>query len=80
MARGFTQIYGVDYYETYSLVARLASFHLLMAIAARNRWAIDAFNFDQPSLTVNWGMKKLFTLSNRLDMKQMITMIGCTGC
>jgi reverse transcriptase-like protein len=34
VARGFTQIYGVDYYETYSPVARLVLFQLLMAITA----------------------------------------------
>ena len=50
VARGFTQIYGVDYFETYSPVARLASFRLLMAIAARNGWLLDNFDFDQAFL------------------------------
>ena len=36
VAKDFTQIYGVDYYETYAPVAKLASFRLLLAIAARN--------------------------------------------
>ena len=44
VAKGFTQIYGVDYYETYAPVARLASFQLLLAIAARNGWAVDTFD------------------------------------
>ena len=34
VARGFTQIYGVDYYETYAPVARLASFRVILAVAA----------------------------------------------
>ena len=34
VAKGFTQIYGVDYYETYAPVARLASFRILLALAA----------------------------------------------
>jgi Reverse transcriptase (RNA-dependent DNA polymerase)/GAG-pre-integrase domain len=50
VARGFTQIYRVDYYETYSPVARLASFRLLMAIAARNGWTLNNFDFDQAFL------------------------------
>ena len=45
MARGFTQIYSVNYYETYLPVARLASFQLLMAIAAWNSWPVDALDF-----------------------------------
>jgi len=31
---GFTQIYGVDYYNTFSLVAHLTSFRVLMALIA----------------------------------------------
>jgi Reverse transcriptase (RNA-dependent DNA polymerase) len=34
VARGFTQIYGVDYYETYAPVAKLATFRLITAITA----------------------------------------------
>ena len=50
VARGFTQIYGVDYYETYAPVARLASFRLMLALAARNGWTVDNFDFDQAYL------------------------------
>ena len=46
VARGFTQIYGVDFYETYAPVAKLATFHLITAIAAHNGWPLDSFNFD----------------------------------
>ena len=34
VARGFTQVYRVDYYETYEPVAKLATFRLITAIAA----------------------------------------------
>jgi Reverse transcriptase (RNA-dependent DNA polymerase) len=50
VARGFTQIYGVDYYETYSPDARLTSFRLMLALATRNGWAINNFDFDQAYL------------------------------
>src|SRR5580765_1363923 len=50
VARGFTQVYGVDYYETYAPVARLASFRMLLAMANRNRWPADSFDFDSAYL------------------------------
>src|SRR5260370_7152308 len=45
VARGFTQIYGVDYFDTYSPVAKLSSIRLILAIAARYDWDIDSFDF-----------------------------------
>jgi hypothetical protein len=48
--RGFTQIYGVDYYNTYSPVTCLASFHLILAIAARNNWKVKVFDFNSAYL------------------------------
>ena len=50
VARGFTQIYGIDYYETYAPVARLASLRILLALAARNDWYIHTFDFDSAFL------------------------------
>jgi hypothetical protein len=55
VAKGFTQIYGVDYYETYAPVARLTSFRLLLALAARNGWAVDTFDFDSAYLNSKLG-------------------------
>ena len=50
VARGFTQIHGVDYYEMYAPVARLASFRILLAMANRNGWPADSFDFDSAYL------------------------------
>ena len=37
VAKGFTQVHGVDYYNTWAPVAKLASICLLLAIAAQNQ-------------------------------------------
>ena len=50
VAHSFTQIQGVDYYETYSPVARMASFCTIIMIAAQNDWDINSFNFDSTYL------------------------------
>src|SRR5712671_202343 len=45
VARGFTQVFGQDYYDTFLPVARLASFRAVLALAAHFDWEIDMFNF-----------------------------------
>ena len=53
VARGFTQIYSVDFYETYAPVAQLSSLQLLLAMAnSRNGWPVDSFNFDSAYLNL----------------------------
>jgi len=37
VARGFSQVYGQDYFETYALVTQLTSIRVLLAVAARHR-------------------------------------------
>jgi transposase InsO family protein len=46
VARGFTQIYGVYYFTTFSPVAKLSSFRTILAIAARHDWEIESFDFN----------------------------------
>jgi transposase InsO family protein len=46
VARGFTQIYGVDYFDTYSPVAKMASVRTILAMAARFDWDIESFDFN----------------------------------
>ena len=52
VARGFTQTHGIDYYEMHAPVARLASFQLLIAMANRNEWPLDSFDFDSAYLNL----------------------------
>lgn len=40
VARGFTQVYGVDYAETYAPVARYSSIRLILALAAHYNWEL----------------------------------------
>jgi hypothetical protein len=40
VAKGYAQTYGVDYSDTFSLVAKLASIRLFMSIAAANDWPL----------------------------------------
>ncbi|KAJ3503727.1 hypothetical protein NLJ89_g8305 [Agrocybe chaxingu] len=50
VARGFTQVYGVDYTETFAPVAKMASLRTILAIAAKNDWPIEVFDFNSAFL------------------------------
>ena len=50
VARGFTQVYGVNYYETFAPVAKLTSIRSILTIATRNDWSIDMFDFHSAFL------------------------------
>jgi hypothetical protein len=46
VTHGFTQVFGQDYYDTFSLVAKLASFRAVLMLAAHNDWEIKTFDFN----------------------------------
>jgi len=50
VARGFTQVYGVDYMETFAPVAKLSSLHTILTIATCHDWPIEVFNFNSTFL------------------------------
>jgi len=50
VAKGYSQVQGVDYDETYAPVAQLSSLHTILAIAAQNDWDIDVFDFQSAFL------------------------------
>src|SRR6202522_2899787 len=50
VARGFTQIYGMDYFKTFAPVSSLASVRFILALAARNNWDVLMFDFHSAYL------------------------------
>ena len=55
VAQGFTQVHGVDYFDTYSPVAKLSSFRVILAYAARLDWEIESFDFNGAYLNGELG-------------------------
>jgi Reverse transcriptase (RNA-dependent DNA polymerase) len=50
VAKGFTQVHGVDYYDTWAPVTKLAFIRLLLAITTQNDWTVDMFDFHSTFL------------------------------
>ena len=46
----FTQVYGVNYAETFAPAAKLSSLRTILAIAARHDWPIEVFDFNSAFL------------------------------
>jgi len=43
-------VYGSNYFETYSPVAKLTTFRTILTLAAQQDWDIDTFNFNRAYL------------------------------
>jgi hypothetical protein len=67
VARGFTQIYGTDYSETYSPIAKLTSFCTILTLAAHQDWDIDSFDFDGAYLNGELGENEDIYMKNPLS-------------
>lgn len=50
VAKGFTQIANMDYFETFAPIAKMTSFRLLLALAVMNNWNIMQLDFSNAFL------------------------------
>ena len=44
VAKGYTQVYGVDYLDTFALVTKLNTFHVLLSLAANLGWQLHQYD------------------------------------
>ena len=51
VVKGFAQVFGIDYSETFAPVARLDTIKMLLALVAQNRWKV--FQLDVKSAFLN---------------------------
>ena len=56
MAKGYSQVQGLDYNETFTLVARMDSIKLVLAVAASKRWEVH--HMDVKSAFLHGDLKE----------------------
>ena len=50
VAKGYSQVQGIDYNDTYTPIMQLSSLHTILAISAHNNWDIEVFDFHSAFL------------------------------
>lgn len=56
VVKGYAQIFGVDYFDTFAPVARLDTIRLLLVIAAQKGWKV--FQLDIKSAFLNGDLQE----------------------
>ena len=88
VARGFTQKPGIDFYETFSLVASLETIRIIITVAAQKKWKISQLDVksaflngkldeeiyvEQPQgFFVQWGEEKACSLRAETSYKSLV--------
>ena len=70
VAKGYSQIEGIDYNDTYALVARYTSIRCLLALAAQEDWEI--YQMDVKTAFLNGDLEEEIYTSSHLDMNKML--------
>jgi hypothetical protein len=70
VVRGYEQVSGIDYEETFAPVARLVSLRMLLALAARNDWEIEQMDVVTAFLNPDIDGEVYMELPDGIDLNR----------
>ena len=78
MAKGYSQTYGIDYQDTFSPVAKMASVWLLISLAATHHWTLHQLYIKNAIL--HGILMREFIWSNHLGLLLVESMTKSAVC
>ena len=75
VARGFSQVLGQDYKETYASTARFTTFRALMSLAAREDWEVHQFDVNGAYLKGDLDEEIYMEIPEGVDMEGRVGMV-----
>lgn len=78
VARGFEQLAGVDYMETFSLVVKFTTIRMIFTLAATRAWTVQQIDIN--NVFLNGDLEEdIYTWSSLRGLKIPIFLIMCVN-
>ena len=78
VAQGFYQVFGEDYFQTYSPVAKFTSIRTVLALSAQLGLKVRQMDVDTAFL--NADISENIWVQVQRDLPYQMGMMGCTNC
>ena len=77
VAKGFTQTYGIDYQETFALVAKINSIRVLLSLAVNSNWPLH--QLDAKNAFLNGNLEEEVFMSPSLGFEESFGVGKCAN-
>ena len=78
VANGYTQIYGLDYCDTFSLVAKMTTIRIFFATVAIHHWPL--LQLEIKNAFLHGDLEEEVTWSNLLGLLLRGSLVWCANC
>ncbi|KAL0320390.1 UNVERIFIED_CONTAM: Retrovirus-related Pol polyprotein from transposon TNT 1-94 [Sesamum radiatum] len=79
VAKGYNQIKGVDYFDSFSLVAKFAMVQVFLTVAASKPWSFLSLDFNNAFYMVTLMRKPTWIHIKGTPKYNKVKFVGCEG-